>query len=306
MGGIARGVALWVLLAVGCREPNPVYMGARSSDSAAAEPGDAGAVVGAIDGGTRDAPGTVTRDTADTMVACTPTTTFIGHWSFDETMGTTAHDSSCAGNDGTLVGYPGSGWRQGKVGGALELDGATQWVKVPDVNDRLDAIVATNQLTLAAWVLRKGLASGWASLIGRQYQDTPQEHYALGFIDSADSGTVRVPAFGVNSYDKMGKPGRSCSASVEPPLNQWIHLAGTYDGAVGRLYVDGVEVCSFNYQGSFVPETNPLFMGANNNMAAETLTEWLTGLIDEALFYSRALSAAEIRGLATGGPPPGQ
>src|SRR3989344_8923137 len=44
-----------------------------------------------------------------------PTNGLVGYWTFDETSGTTASDSSGNGNTGTLTNGP--TWTQGKIGG---------------------------------------------------------------------------------------------------------------------------------------------------------------------------------------------
>ncbi|MBU6320946.1 hypothetical protein KGO04_00160 [Patescibacteria group bacterium] len=41
----------------------------------------------------------------------------VGYWQFNEGSGSLAHDTSGAGNTGTLVGSP--SWVAGKVGGAI-------------------------------------------------------------------------------------------------------------------------------------------------------------------------------------------
>ena len=46
----------------------------------------------------------------------------VAHWKFDDDSGTTAIDSSGNGNDGTFMGDP--QWASGKLGGALDFDGA--------------------------------------------------------------------------------------------------------------------------------------------------------------------------------------
>ena len=48
----------------------------------------------------------------------------VGHWKLDETSGTTATDSSGAGNDGTLNNMdPATDWVYGEIGGGLDFDG---------------------------------------------------------------------------------------------------------------------------------------------------------------------------------------
>ena len=56
----------------------------------------------------------------------------VGHWKFDETNGTTAHDSS--GNEYNAILYGTSNgsvsWVDGKVGGAIDLDGSNDYLAI--------------------------------------------------------------------------------------------------------------------------------------------------------------------------------
>ena len=49
----------------------------------------------------------------------------VAHWTFDETAGATAHDSSGNGRDGSVFG-PGWSWTTGHFAGALQLSGNDQ------------------------------------------------------------------------------------------------------------------------------------------------------------------------------------
>ena len=73
-------------------------------------------------------------------------------------------------------------------------------------------------------------------------------------------------------------------------LNTWTHVASTFDGAVIRLYINGVQVASTAFSGTMVPSTGALRIGGNSLF----VTEYFTGRIDEVRIYDRALSAAEI------------
>ena len=59
----------------------------------------------------------------------------VGHWKFDETSGTTAHDSS--GNDYNAILFGtsnGSGsWVDGKVSGAIDLDGSNDYLAIKNL-----------------------------------------------------------------------------------------------------------------------------------------------------------------------------
>jgi hypothetical protein len=73
-------------------------------------------------------------------------------------------------------------------------------------------------------------------------------------------------------------------------LNTWTHLAGTYDGAMLRLYVNGVQVASQLQVGILLGSANPLQIGGDSIFG-----QTFQGQIDEVRVYSRALSAAEIQ-----------
>jgi hypothetical protein len=80
----------------------------------------------------------------------------------------------------------------------------------------------------------------------------------------------------------------------------WIHLAGTYDGAEARLYVDGTLAASQPITGNFHPDTTPVVLGGNGNDGSGVPTELFPGRIDELMLYGRALSEAEIAALHAG------
>ncbi len=68
----------------------------------------------------------------------------VGWWRLDDGSGTTAIDSSGNGNDGTINGDP--KWVDGKVGGALEMDGG-DYVDVPGASE-----INPESITLMTWV----------------------------------------------------------------------------------------------------------------------------------------------------------
>jgi hypothetical protein len=81
----------------------------------------------------------------------------------------------------------------------------------------------------------------------------------------------------------------------------WTHLATTYDGAIQRLFVNGVQVATRAQTGAIGTTTNALRIGGS-----VTMGQYFDGRIDEVRVYSRALSAAEIQtDMATPINPPG-
>src|SRR5258705_2022317 len=99
-----------------------------------------------------------------------------------------------------------------------------------------------------------------------------------------------------------GSSERSVAGAGALPLNTWSHLAGTYDGARLRLYVNGTQVASQAFTGSIATSTGALRIGGNGVWG-----EYSTGRIDEVRIYNRALATAEITtdmNTAVGAPPP--
>jgi hypothetical protein len=83
---------------------------------------------------------------------------------------------------------------------------------------------------------------------------------------------------------------RGVSGSSATPVNTWVHLAATYDGANLRLFMNGTQVGTRALTGSIRASTGVLRIGGNN-----IWSEWFAGLIDEVRIYNRALTAAEIQ-----------
>src|SRR5438046_5653023 len=73
-------------------------------------------------------------------------------------------------------------------------------------------------------------------------------------------------------------------------VNTWTHLAATFDGAMVRLYVNGVQVTSQAQATPLRATTGTLQIGADSYAG-----ENFVGRIDEVRIYNRALTAAEIQ-----------
>ena len=83
----------------------------------------------------------------------------VAHWRFDETSGATAFDASGNGHDGTIMGDP--QWVPGKLGGALEFDGAGDYV---DCGASPDYEIAVN-ITIACWINVDVFDKTWQAII---------------------------------------------------------------------------------------------------------------------------------------------
>jgi hypothetical protein len=228
------------------------------------------------------------------LPGCTPPgllDSLIGHWRLDDGTGSTiAFDSSGRGNEGALHDLDGSSaWVAGRSQGALAI-AHTGWVQVAP-SPSIDAIA--DYVTVSAWIYLEGtisVADDWATALSRQVGTTPQQHYHLSLDGDARPSLFFITASG---FAVINAPNAA-------PRGVWTHLAGVYDGAVARLYVNGAEMASQALTGSFDSDTTPVILGGNANDATGVPNELVPGRIDELMLYARALSATEIGQLAAG------
>ena len=75
-----------------------------------------------------------------------------------------------------------------------------------------------------------------------------------------------------------------------PVLNQWYHLAMTYDGQVMKFYVNGQLKSSKAVTGLLYVNSRDLSIGSDDGAQ-----KFFKGSVDEAKFFSRALDATEIQ-----------
>ena len=196
----------------------------------------------------------------------------IGWWKFDETEGTTAKDSSGGNHNGTLNGD--AKWTQGKIGGAIELDGSGDFVQIADKS----AFDIAGQVTVACWV---------------NIRSVPAEYTAI--VTKGDSSwrlstAQRERKFhcSVNNYNSIILDG-----STEVAVNQWHHVAAVYDGQQMCIYVDGKLDATKPWKGGIARNNFDVLIGEN----AEQKGRFFDGLIDDVRIYNYALKEVDIMAL---------
>ena len=200
-----------------------------------------------------------------------------GAWELDETAGLTATDSSGAGLHAVVTG--GARWTPGLDGGALHLDGATGQARVPD-SPGLDVDGA---MTISAWVRPERHAT--------QYVVKKAETYETDGYELAIAVTGR-PFFRLNEAT-YGSTFRVDGPDVVPVDGQaWVHVAGTYDGQVMRLYVDGVEVGAVPGPSHVAANDLPLVIG---NQPSSDYP--LLGAVDQVRLYGGAMTPEQVAAL---------
>jgi hypothetical protein len=145
---------------------------------------------------------------------------------------------------------------------ALRFDGATNYVEAPDS----PSLRVPTNLTLEAWV-KPTSAPGWRDVVGKH-------NYELA-VQPNGAGFEAIFAFSTN----FGAWRHVSSGSL--PLDQWYHLAGTYDGATMRLFVNGALAASAPASGSVDQTNHPFRIGS-----ADGHNDLFPGTVDEVRLSS--------------------
>lgn len=199
----------------------------------------------------------------------------VGYWHFDEGASTTAYDASGFGGGGTLSGPP--TWSSGsncKSGACLSFGGGQDYVKIVHSN----SLNVGNNFSVTAWAKPTALSGSqeivikWAS---GNYWFLRWSGTSLQFTPNADEASARVDYTGGT-------------------VGGWNHVAGTYDGAIGKLYLNGVLVASKSYSGGTNQNSGNLGIGA---IPDGTPAQFFGGLLDEVRVYGRTLSASDVADL---------
>lgn len=158
---------------------------------------------------------------------------------------------------------------------ALNFDGANDYVNIGNgINTSLNN---TNKVTVEAWV-KPSTNTGFGAIIGN-YATTSG---ALQFLLRRQNNDF---AFLTNNGGFVG-----VTAVATVTLNTWTHLAGTWDGATIRLFVNGVLSATAAATGSIVTTTDPYWIGGETAAGGE----YFKGNIDEIRVWNTARTQCEI------------
>ena len=163
----------------------------------------------------------------------------------------------------------------GEHGGGYEL--STNEVDVAAAAD----IGASSAFTGAVWVKLSALPSSEGCVWSKPFDNT------LVY----DTFTLCIDPTGATIFD-CETPGGVADSETGPTIQPgaWHHLAMTWDGTTKRGYLDGTEVVTKNVQ-----------IGGGNlgfTLGGEGLSYFTPGTVDDAIYYTRALTPGEIAQLS--------
>lgn len=206
--------------------------------------------------------------------------TLVGLWVFDEEDTEVAEDLSENKIDGQINGD--SNWEDGKFGKALEYDGSTVCVEVPDLSSHV-----IDGFTVCFWLNKVdqdldnrwlfGSYSGWAS-------------GSASFLIWKDEDNRNNLIFGV-----QGKKGaRGTCSYADLTSEEWNHIAASYDKSQVKLYVNGVQVSSANFTEEVSSSATPWYIGYSPG-------HQIQGFMDEVAIFNIALTEDNIKSIMNEG-----
>ena len=187
---------------------------------------------------------------------------------------------SVGGNHGTAMN--GATYAAGKIDQAFSFDGVDDYVQT-NYN-----FPFTSDFTIGVWVKPQqmgdlefvvGTEDGFGASCGGWSitWNVPAASGKFGFAGGCGGNEIWTASSTANSY----------------AVDQWHHVVVMFEGAVGKIYVDGVLDVQFSRSCTVIAGTN-LRMGMYPNRMARAFK----GLIDEVKIFNRALSVLEISTLA--------
>jgi hypothetical protein len=155
-----------------------------------------------------------------------------------------------------------------------------------------------HQVSAAAWINYSEAQQGQARVVVKGADN--RESYGL---EASGNDQLRFAVRDGNDPNLSAYP-RYASTSDNGALDrdEWVHVAGTFDGNSVKTYIDGVLVAENNDPNlSAIPflsqDINDLAIGSR----AESFNNPFDGIIDDVRVYDRGLTAAEIGYLASDG-----
>ena len=169
----------------------------------------------------------------------------------------------------------------GRIGGGFGLDG-TNHLEVPH-SPELD----TPQFTMEAWAFvpanyQAGSASPW--LICKNRSEWDEGNYGLMIVNGRPHATLDIGGGRENMF--------VVDSNVPVKIEQWNHLAFSYDGDTLRLYVNGELSGERKIGRPRVPGHDGLAFGRRQDNSGDGYH--FRGALDEIRYYNRALTLAEI------------
>lgn len=196
---------------------------------------------------------------------------------------TNRNTADFSGNNNHLLAYnavPATDYK-GRSNNAYSFNGFSSFMQAISSNS-----LNPSKITLAALFKPEGYYTGLEAtsrIFMKGASDQSNGVYFLGFNNNGSCyGT-----YGNNQYQSNGM----LSPENTIQLGNWYKLVYTYDGNIGKLYINGTLVNQQSKVASFTPNDDLLRIGVTGR---EDYPYWFNGVIDEIRIYNIDLAPAQV------------
>jgi len=208
-----------------------------------------------------------------------PTNGLVGWWGFNGN----AQDGSGNGNHGTVNGATLTTDRFGNPNGAYDFDGVDDYIQ-------LQSPLLNNAITISFWAYDDG---GYPNTYSINPRYVSSEFCNGGF--ALVNNVVNSPN-GIFFARNRGSSSDALFSTVSPAYQVNQNIVFTYDGNVGKFYINGNLVSSINNTGNITTSAN-LFFGKSGCNNAGQMIDAFNGKLDDIGIWNRALTQQEITNL---------
>jgi hypothetical protein len=213
--------------------------------------------------------------------AFTPDEYTLALWHFDEGSGSTIHDSSGHGNDGTIYG---ASWATGRFDGGLDFVNGADYVVVPDNPDGSLNMLCGDEFTVELWIYARQISRN-----GYNWNDWMTKY---AFVGGTHTGYVLYACEGYPTFHPTFYGIGSLNDDVPPepwvptpPTLEWVHVAVAYDGQSLKVYYNGVLIDSDDVGHNYLLGNDvPLIFGCIGSTPWE---QSVNAVIDEVRISSK-------------------
>ena len=173
-----------------------------------------------------------------------------------------------------------------KVGECILFDGSVDRFLVEDSNPpKIDR--DWEEITLECWVYINALDDSWNRIISLDDMPTNSAVVSLYYDDDDNQHGFFVRAGGKSTVAAQD------NVLEDIPLEEWLHLTGTYDGDMVHYYVNGKLEKKYSMKGGKIPKGGLLLGIGDRSDGCDCDT--IQGYLDEFRIYDRVLSAVEVQ-----------
>jgi hypothetical protein len=200
-------------------------------------------------------------------------------------------NDSAGANQGTAFGSP--TYVMGKIGQAIMLDGLDDYVAIDNFSY---ASQGHTEITVSAWI--RTAVEGNQIIVSFDRN----EYWRLEI--NGDGGGPGEAAWDVMTDTGQVDYESSGGSTTCVDDDQWHHVAGVFDNGTVTLYIDGNPQRSAFGGATFgtgTPRFGYVGLGSEStefNLEPRTPASYFTGAVDDVRIYDRALTDAEVAGLA--------